>query len=68
MLFSLRWKQRASMLQRTVPLHPAQVARSEEAGICRPPRGRAILLAVVGDLARLLRALGQYFAAGGPLS
>jgi hypothetical protein len=56
------------MLQRTVPLQPAQVARSEDNGIRPPPRSRAILRTVIDDLARLLRALGQYFAAGGPLS
>ena len=56
------------MLQRTWPLQPAEVTHGKEAGVLRPPRSRSIFRAVVDHLARLVRALGHYFAAGGPLS
>lgn len=54
------------MLQRALLLHHRQVALGDV--IQRPHRRPTIARTLIDELARLMRAIGQFFAAGGPMS
>ncbi|SHJ32146.1 hypothetical protein SAMN05444159_0303 [Bradyrhizobium lablabi] len=56
------------MLQRALPVQHPPFALGEKLGVHAPSRARALVRVFVGHCLRLLRLLGQFAAAGGPLS
>ncbi len=56
------------MLQRALPVQQAQIALGQTLGACEPSKARTLVGALIRPLLRLLRLLGQFAAAGGPLS
>ncbi len=54
------------MLQRALPVQHPHIALGEK--LHAPSKARALVRAFIGHFLRLLRLLGQYAAAGGPLS
>jgi hypothetical protein len=53
------------MLQRALLLHHRQVALGD---VQQPQRRPTMVRTLIDELARLMRAIGQFFAAGGPMS
>lgn len=56
------------MLQRALPVPHPHIALGEMLEAREPPKARIIFRAFVDQALRLLRSLGEFFAAGGPLS
>jgi hypothetical protein len=56
------------MLQRALPLQRQHIALGEKLGVDAPSKARALVRAFTGHCLRLLRLLGEFAAAGGPLS
>ena len=56
------------MLQRALPIRRPRIAAGERLKARVPLTARALVRAVVDHALRLLRWLGELFAAGGPLS
>jgi hypothetical protein len=56
------------MLQRALPLQHPHIALGQELAAHAPSKARTLVRAFTGHFLRLLRLLGQYAAAGGPLS
>jgi hypothetical protein len=56
------------MLQRALPIQHPHIALGEKLGVHAPSKARALLRAITGHFLRLMRLLGEYAAAGGPLS
>jgi hypothetical protein len=56
------------MLPRALPLQHPPIALGEKLGVHAPSKARALVRAFIDHSLRLLRLLGQFAAAGGPLS
>jgi hypothetical protein len=56
------------MLQRALPLQHPHIALGREIAAHAPSRARALVHAFAGQFLRIMRLVGQYAAAGGPLS
>jgi hypothetical protein len=56
------------MLQRALPLQRQHIALGEKLGVHAPSKARALVRALTGRFLRLMRLLGDFVAAGGPLS
>ena len=56
------------MLERALPLPHPEIAHDEDRTARRSVSAGAILHHLAGRLARVLRAVGTFFAAGGALS
>jgi hypothetical protein len=56
------------MLQRALPVQHPPIALGETLAVHAPSKARALVRAVIGHCLGLLRWLGQFAAAGGPLS
>ncbi len=56
------------MLQRALPVRRPHIAAGERLKARAPLKARALFRALVDRSLRLLRWLGEFFAAGGPLS
>jgi hypothetical protein len=56
------------MLQRALPVRHPFIAPGEMGGVREPPKARTPFRALVEHSMRLLRLLGDFFAAGGALS
>jgi hypothetical protein len=56
------------MLQRALPRQHPRIALGQEPGARGPSRARMLGRAFIGHVQRLLRLLGEFAAAGGPLS
>jgi len=56
------------MLQHALPVQHPPIALGEKLGARKPSKARTLARAFVGHFLRLLRLLGQFTAAGGPLS
>jgi hypothetical protein len=56
------------MLQRALPVAHPPIALGETLAVHAPSKARALVRAVIGHCLGLLRLLGQFAAAGGPLS
>ncbi len=56
------------MLQRALPVQHSHIALGETLGAREPLKVRTVLRAFVDRSLRLLRLLGEFAAAGGPLS
>jgi len=56
------------MLERALPIQHPEITVGKEHEARRPVSARAILHAFAARFARVLRALGSFFAAGGPPS
>jgi hypothetical protein len=57
-----------SMIQRALPMHHPSVAPDETAGPRAPSNAPISIRAFMDRFVTLLRLLGQFAAAGGPLS
>jgi hypothetical protein len=57
-----------AMLQRVLPVRHPRVAVDQRLGVRAPLTARGIFRGFVDRSLRLLRSLGEFFAAGGPLS
>jgi hypothetical protein len=51
-----------------LPIAHPRIALDEKPGVHAPPNARALIDAFTDRFLRLLRLLGQFAAAGGPLS
>jgi len=56
------------MYQRAIPVQHPHIALSERLEILEPSKARALGRAFIGQVLLILRLLGQFIAAGGPLS
>jgi hypothetical protein len=56
------------MLQRALPVRRPSNAIGERLGVHKPLKARRLFRAFVDHSLRLLRRLGEFVAAGGPLS
>ena len=56
------------MLQRALPVRHPPIAFGERPGVRKPRAARRLFRALVDHWLRLLRRLGEFIAAGGPLS
>jgi hypothetical protein len=56
------------MLQRAFPIEHPHIALDQKLGADAPSNARRLVGAFSGHLLRLLRLLGRFAAAGGPLS
>jgi hypothetical protein len=56
------------MYQPALPVQHPHIALGEKLGAHEPSKARMFVRAFVGHVLRLLRLLGQFAAAGGPLS
>jgi hypothetical protein len=56
------------MSQRALPLRHPHIALGQTPGAREPPTVRALFRAFVDHSLRLMRSLGEFFAAGGALS
>lgn len=56
------------MLQRALPIRRPHITAGERLKARAPLTARALVRGLVGHSLRLLRWLGELFAAGGPLS
>jgi hypothetical protein len=56
------------MLQRALPVQQPHIALGQTLGVRAPSRARTLVDALIGHCRRLLRLLGEFVAAGGPLS
>jgi hypothetical protein len=56
------------MLQRALPVTHPPIALGEKLGVHAPSKARALVRALIDQSLRLLRLLGEFAAAGGPLS
>ncbi len=56
------------MLQRALPFRQPHLAPGERRGARAPTTARTLFRAFVDHSLRLLRSLGDFLAAGGPLS
>ena len=56
------------MYQRALPVPHPPIAPGEGLGARQPLKARTLFRAFVHQSLRLLRRLGEFFAAGGPLS
>jgi len=56
------------MYQRAFPVTHPPIAPGEMLGARKPAKARTLFRAFVDQSLRLLRRLGEFFAAGGPLS
>ncbi len=56
------------MLQRALPVQHPQIALGEQLGAHEPSAARTLVRAVIAHALRLMRLLGQFASAGGPLS
>jgi hypothetical protein len=56
------------MLQPALPVQHPHIALGEKLGAHAPSKARTLVGFFIGHFLRLLRLLGQFAAAGGPLS
>ncbi|MGB6397588.1 MAG: hypothetical protein WBF73_18175 [Bradyrhizobium sp.] len=56
------------MYQRALPLRHPNIAPGEMLGAREPLKARTLFRAFIDQCLRLMRWLGEFFAAGGPLS
>jgi hypothetical protein len=56
------------MLQRALPVRHPHIALGEMCGAREPIKARTLFRAFIDQFLRLLRLLGEFVAAGGPLS
>jgi hypothetical protein len=56
------------MLQRALPVMHPHIALGEKLRVDAPSKARALVRAFTGHFLRLMRWLGEFVAAGGPLS
>jgi hypothetical protein len=56
------------MLQRALPVQHPPIALGETLAVHAPSKARALARAFIGHCLRLLKLLGEFAAAGGPLS
>jgi hypothetical protein len=56
------------MLQRALPLQHPHLALGQELAAHAPSKARTLVGALAGHCLRILRLVGQFAAAGGPLS
>ena len=56
------------MLQRALPLRHPPIASDEKLEARKQLNARTLFRALIDHFLRLLRLLGEFFAAGGPLS
>jgi hypothetical protein len=56
------------MLQRAIPVRHPHIALGQTLGAREPLKMRTLFRAFIDHSVRLLRLLGEYAAAGGPLS
>jgi hypothetical protein len=56
------------MLQRALPVPHPHIAPGERPSARVPPKARTLFRAFIDQCLRLLRSLGEFFAAGGALS
>ena len=56
------------MYQRALPVRHSHIARGDRLGAREPLTARTLFRTFVDHSLRLLRSLGEFFAAGGPLS
>jgi hypothetical protein len=56
------------MYQRALPVLDSQIALGERPGAHAPSKARAFIRTFVGHVLLILRRLGQFVAAGGPMS
>jgi hypothetical protein len=56
------------MYQRALPVRPPHIALGQTLGAREPLKARKLFRAFIDHSLRLLRLLGEFFAAGGALS